>query len=96
MRASSASERKHQAEALTGSDGGARHSQRARLLGEGIAEDDDDCGCAFVSAEEGQLGAMAFWWTATRVSEQTKDFRWVSRRPSAGPHRGSSSPSTAT
>jgi predicted phosphodiesterase len=41
---------------------------------EGIAEDDDNCGCAFVSAEEGQLGAVAFWWTATQVSEQTKDF----------------------
>jgi predicted phosphodiesterase len=41
---------------------------------EGIANDDEDCGCAFVSEEEGQLGAMAFWWTATQVSDETKSF----------------------
>jgi len=41
---------------------------------EGIAQDDEDCGCAFVSEEEGLLGAMAFWWTATQVSDGTKAF----------------------
>jgi predicted phosphodiesterase len=41
---------------------------------EGIAQDDEDCGCTFVSEEEGQLGAIAFWWTATRVSDESKSF----------------------
>lgn len=41
---------------------------------EGIAQDNEDCGCAFVSADEGVLGAMAFWWTATAVSDDTKAF----------------------
>lgn len=39
---------------------------------EGIAQDNEDCGCKFVSEEEGVLGAMAFWWTATQVSNETK------------------------
>jgi predicted phosphodiesterase len=41
---------------------------------QGIAQDDEDCGCAFISEEEGQLGAMAFWWTATQVTDATKAF----------------------
>lgn len=41
---------------------------------EGIAQDHESCGCTFVSEEEGALGAMAFWWTATHVSEGTKAF----------------------
>lgn len=41
---------------------------------EGIAQDNESCGCSFISAEEGQLGAMAFWWTALHVSEVTKGY----------------------
>lgn len=41
---------------------------------EGIAQNDEDCGCTFVSEEEGALGAKAFRWTASRVSNETKRF----------------------
>ena len=41
---------------------------------EGIAEENETCGCTFVSEEEGQLGAMAFWWTTVHVSEETKSY----------------------
>jgi predicted phosphodiesterase len=41
---------------------------------EGIAEDNEDCGCAFISAEEGQLGAAAYLWTTLHVSEGTKNY----------------------
>ncbi|HVW27879.1 MAG TPA: metallophosphoesterase family protein [Polyangiaceae bacterium] len=47
------------------------------LLGcwdEGIAEENENCGCTFVSQEEGQLGEMAFLWTTLHVSEDTKSY----------------------
>jgi len=41
---------------------------------EGIAEENQSCGCTFITEEEGQLGAAAFLWTALHVSEQTKGY----------------------
>lgn len=41
---------------------------------QGIAEENETCGCTFVSEEEGELGAMAFWWTTVHVSEETKSY----------------------
>ncbi|KYG06902.1 hypothetical protein BE21_32225 [Sorangium cellulosum] len=41
---------------------------------EGIAEGNESCGCSFISEEEGELGAMAFWWTATQTSDETKAY----------------------
>lgn len=41
---------------------------------EGIGQDNETCGCTFISEEEGQLGAMAFLWTAAHTSEKTKDY----------------------
>lgn len=41
---------------------------------EGIAADNEDCGCTFISEEEGQLGAMAFLWTTLHVSETSRGF----------------------
>ncbi|MBX3226959.1 MAG: metallophosphoesterase family protein [Labilithrix sp.] len=41
---------------------------------EGIAEENENCGCTFVTQEEGQLGAMAFLWTTLHVSEETKSY----------------------
>jgi len=41
---------------------------------EGIAQENETCGCTFVSEEEGVLGAMAFWWTTAKVSDETKSY----------------------
>ena len=41
---------------------------------EGIAEENENCGCTYISQEEGQLGAMAFLWTTLHVSEETKSY----------------------
>jgi predicted phosphodiesterase len=41
---------------------------------EGIAQDNETCGCAFISEEEGQLGAAAYLWTTLHVSEGTKNY----------------------
>jgi predicted phosphodiesterase len=41
---------------------------------EGIAAGNETCGCTFITQEEGQLGAMAFLWTAAHTSEDTKNF----------------------
>ena len=41
---------------------------------QGIAEENESCGCTFISEEEGQLGAMAFWWTTLHVSEDSKRY----------------------
>lgn len=41
---------------------------------EGIAQENETCGCTFISEEEGQLGAMAFWWTTLNVSDETKSY----------------------
>lgn len=41
---------------------------------EGIAQENEDCGCEFISAEEGQLGAAAYLWTMLHVAEGTKNY----------------------
>lgn len=41
---------------------------------EGVAEGNETCGCTFISEEEGRLGAMAFAWTGTHTSEETKNY----------------------
>ena len=41
---------------------------------EGIAQENETCGCTFISEEEGELGAMAFWWTTANVSDETKSY----------------------
>lgn len=41
---------------------------------EGIAQENETCGCAFISEEEGQLGAAAYLWTTLHVSEGTRNY----------------------
>jgi predicted phosphodiesterase len=41
---------------------------------EGIAQDNETCGCSFVTAEEGELGARAFGWTRGEVYRETREF----------------------
>lgn len=39
-----------------------------------IARDRDDCGCAYVTAHDRELGQLSVAWTLARTDQQSKDF----------------------
>jgi len=48
---------------------------------EGIGNEKGDCGCHFVSEEDGKAGAWSYGWTAERIGEAERT--WLKRLPPA-------------